>query len=192
MTGVWVLLGALVLAGIAGWWLRAGNGRIRTARTPAPPSPASASPASPPGAPGGSSAAEAGAAADLPALIRAALDPRASVTLVQLSTTFCASCRQAGTFLTGFAEDTDGIAHVELDITDDPAVATSVGVMRTPTTLALTPQGTELLRVSGVPKRETLLAALRPYLPAPDSQPGREAEPGGEAGDVEEPVRDRA
>jgi thiol-disulfide isomerase/thioredoxin len=138
MIGVWVLLGALVVAGAVGWRLRAVNGRVRAA-TPTP-------------------------AADLPEPIRAALDPAAAVTLVQLSTTFCASCRQADKLLSALAADTPGVAHIELDVTDEPAVATKVGVMRTPTTLALTPDGTELLRVGGVPKRETLLDALRPHL----------------------------
>jgi thiol-disulfide isomerase/thioredoxin len=140
MTGVWVLLGALVVAGAAGWWLRANNGKVRAAK----PAPAHA----------------------LPEPIRAALDPAAAVTLVQLSTTFCASCRQADKLLTGFAAETPGVAHVELDVTDDPSVATTVGVMRTPTTLALAADGTELLRVGGVPQPATLLDALRPHLPA--------------------------
>jgi hypothetical protein len=37
-------------------------------------------------------------------------------------------------------------------------------VLRTPTTLALTADGRELLRVGGVPKGSTLVDALRPHL----------------------------
>ncbi|MER6665755.1 thioredoxin, partial [Amycolatopsis japonica] len=36
MTGVWVLLGVLVLSGVAGALMRARNGRIRAAKPGAP------------------------------------------------------------------------------------------------------------------------------------------------------------
>jgi len=138
MTGLWVLAGALALAGLAGWALKARNGRITQA-----------------GAPAG----------DLPEQVRAALDPATPVTLVQISTTFCAPCRHARALLSQLADTTDGLRHVDLDVTDTPEVAAGLGVLRTPTTLALTPAGAELLRVGGVPKRDELLAALRPHLP---------------------------
>ena len=47
---------------------------------------------------------------------------------------------------------TDGLHHVELDVTNQPEVAQSLSVLRTPTTIALAPDGRELLRVGGVPK----------------------------------------
>ena len=67
--------------------------------------------------------------------------------------------------LRDLADRTDGLTHAELDVTNLPDVATKLGVMRTPTTLALTADGTEVLRVGGVPKRDSLLDALRPHLP---------------------------
>jgi thiol-disulfide isomerase/thioredoxin len=138
MTGVWALLGALAVAGAIGVLLKFREGRISRKDNAAPP-------------------------ADLPTPVRDLLAP--GVTLVQLSTTFCAPCRHAKVVLSDLADRTDGLTHAELDVTNLPDVAAALGVMRTPTTLALTADGTEVLRVGGVPKRDTLLAALQPHLP---------------------------
>jgi thiol-disulfide isomerase/thioredoxin len=142
LTGLWITIGVLAVAGLLGWWLRSREGLIRRGR----------------GGDGQSSA-------ELPESVRQLLDPAAAVTLVQISTTFCAPCRHARVLLADLAGKVDGLRHVELDVTDQPAVATDLGVLRTPTTLALTANGTELLRVGGVPKGEPLLSALRPHLP---------------------------
>lgn len=139
MTGLWAVLAALVAVGVIGVLLRAREGRIKSAEDT-----------------GGSL---------LPTPVRELLDPTSLVTLVQLSTTFCAPCRQARTVLTDLAGRTEGLAHVELDVTNLPDVASDLGVLRTPTTIALDSSGVELLRVGGVPKRDTLIAALRPHLP---------------------------
>lgn len=139
MTGLWVLVATLVAGLVAGGVLAARNGRIRgSARAPR--------------------------TRTLPGPVVEALDPAAAVTLVQLSTTFCAPCRQARAVLAGLAERTEGLHHVELDVTDRPQVAQELGVLRTPTTLALGRAGEELLRVSGVPRSSELLAALEPHL----------------------------
>ena len=135
MTGVWALLGALAVAGAIGVLLKVREGRISRRDT----------------------------SADLPTPVRDLLAP--GVTLVQLSTTFCAPCRHAKVILRDLADRTDGLTHAELDVTNLPDVAAKLGVMRTPTTLALTADGTEVLRVGGVPKRDSLLAALQPHLP---------------------------
>ncbi|MEV8444126.1 thioredoxin family protein [Actinosynnema sp. NPDC051121] len=139
MTGAWALLGAVAVVAVIAVVLRARDGRVSAAK----------------------------AHADLPAPVRDLLDPDAAVTLVQLSTEFCANCRQARTVLEDLAGRTEGLRHAELDVTDLPEVAADLGVLRAPTTLALTPSGAELLRVGGVPKPDTLIAALRPHLPGP-------------------------
>lgn len=138
MTGVWALLGALAVAGAIGVLLKVREGRISRRDSSAD-------------------------SIDLPVPVRDLLAP--GVTLVQLSTTFCAPCRHAKVVLRDLADRTDGLTHAELDVTDLPDVAAQLGVMRTPTTLALTADGTEVLRVGGVPKRDSLLAALQPHLP---------------------------
>jgi thiol-disulfide isomerase/thioredoxin len=139
VTGVWVLLGTLVVAVVAGLLLKARNGRVRAAKPAATARP-------------------------LPAPVAEALDPASAVTLVQISTTFCAPCRHTRVILSALAEKTDGLHHVDLDVTEQPEVAQALSVLRTPTTLALAPDGRELLRVGGVPKGPELLAALQPHL----------------------------
>lgn len=136
MTGLWVLVAVLVAATAVGLLLRARNGRVRDAQP----------------------------VRELPGPVTDVLDPASAVTLVQISTTFCAPCRHAKAVLEPLAERTDGLHHVELDVTNQPEVAQSLSVLRTPTTIALTPDGRELLRVGGVPKGPELLAALRPHL----------------------------
>jgi thiol-disulfide isomerase/thioredoxin len=136
---LWVLLGALAVAGALAWLLQAREGRIKASAT--------------------------GPSNELPEPVRAALADAPSVTLLQVSTTFCAPCRHARVILARLAESTSGLAHVELDVTDRPEIATSLGVLRTPTTVAFTSDGRELLRVGGVPRGDTLIDALRPHLP---------------------------
>jgi thiol-disulfide isomerase/thioredoxin len=136
MTGLWVLLAVLAAATVLGFLLRGRDGRVRH-RKPV---------------------------ADLPEQVRDLIDPSAPVTLVQLSTTFCAPCRHARVILSDLASKTHGVEHRELDLTDLPEVATSLKVLRTPTTVAYAPDGAELLRVGGIPKRDVLVEALRPHL----------------------------
>lgn len=132
MTGLWVVLGVLAAAVLVGVALRAQEGRIRGGS----------------GKPSG----------ELPPPVAEALQP--GVTLVQISTTFCAPCRHARARLSALADGRDGLHHAELDVTQQPEVARALGVLRTPTTIAYSSSGVELLRVSGVPDVDALLEAL--------------------------------
>jgi len=136
MVGALVLVGTLVLATAVGLLMKARDGQVRTA-----------------------------SASGLPADIRALVAP-AGVTLVQLSTTFCAPCRHARVLLADLAGRVEGLHHTELDLTDRPDLTKELAVLRTPTTLAIDGQGAEILRVGGVPKRDELLAALKAHLPS--------------------------
>ncbi|MFD0207446.1 MULTISPECIES: thioredoxin family protein [Saccharothrix] len=142
MTGAWALLGAVAVVAVIAVVLRARDGRVRVAE-------------------------QATAEVSLPGPVRDLLDADTPVTLVQLSTAFCANCRQTRAVLEDLARRVEGLRHVELDVTDLPEVAADLGVLRAPTTLALAPSGAELARVGGVPKPDTLIAALRPHLPGP-------------------------
>ncbi|MDQ2582790.1 TlpA family protein disulfide reductase [Saccharothrix yanglingensis] len=141
MTGVWALLGAVLAVALVGVLLKRRDGRVRTT---------------------------AGARPELPGPVRDLLVPGTPVTLLQVSTSFCAACRRAGALLGDLADRTEGLRHVELDVTGLPEVAKALGVLRAPTTLALDASGAELLRVGGVPEPDALTAALRPHLPGPN------------------------
>ena len=93
------------------------------------------------------------------ALAGATPDPDDRVLLLQLSSPICTPCRQTAVQLGDLARR-PGLRHVEIDIADDPEVAARLHVMRTPTTIAFARDGRELLRVSGVPRRQELLDAL--------------------------------
>ena len=134
MTGVLVLVATLALATVTGLVMKSRNGRVHVAT-----------------------------ASNLPSAVQSVLAPD-GVTLVQLSTTFCAPCRHTRVLLSDLASRTDGLHHTELDLTEQPELAKELSVLRTPTTLAIDGSGTEILRVGGVPKRDELLTALQPHL----------------------------
>ncbi|MBB4687576.1 TlpA family protein disulfide reductase [Amycolatopsis jiangsuensis] len=165
MVGFWVLLAVLVVALAAGFLLKSRDGRIRPAKRAAHTG-AGEDTETPVAASTTADRAGRSAAAHLPAPVAEVLDAGAAVTLVQISTTFCAPCRHTRALLSALADKTPGLRHVDLDVTNQPEVAQALSVLRTPTTLALTPDGRELLRVGGLPKGPELLEALRPHLAA--------------------------
>jgi thiol-disulfide isomerase/thioredoxin len=103
--------------------------------------------------------------ASLPAEVLAALD--GDVTLVMFTTEYCANCKYTRPVLRELAATVDGITYAEIDLTDQPDLAKQVSVLSTPTTLAVAADGTEILRVGGVPKRDELLDAVRSHLRIP-------------------------
>jgi thiol-disulfide isomerase/thioredoxin len=146
-----VLISVLAALGIGLLW-RARDGRIRVRKTTA------------------RAESEYSVVEGLPEELRQRLVPEdgTNVTLLQLSTTFCAPCRHTRILLDNFAQRTDGVRHVEVDLTHHPEWSTPLHVHRTPTTLALDNSGRELFRVGGVPRQDELAAALRPHLKTPD------------------------
>lgn len=167
MTGLLVALGAVAIATALGLLHRVRQGRISRRPQTATPAPEVGGTARP--GPGG----------ELPEPVRAAVfdgtspEQADSVVLLQLSTTFCAPCRHAKVVLADLAERTQGLRHVEFDLTPVPEVAADLHVLRTPTTLALDAEGRELFRVHGVPKRDRLAAELAPHLGVPPGRPRR-------------------
>lgn len=81
-------------------------------------------------------------------------------TLLQFSTEFCAPCRSTARALGGLAERRDGVAHVEVDLTDRPELAGRLNILQTPTTFVLDPHGRTRARIGGAPRLPEVTALL--------------------------------
>ena len=93
-----------------------------------------------------------------PAMIGADLGSRA--TLLQFSSAFCAPCRTTKVLLREVANENPGVVHVDLDAESQLDLVRRLKIISTPTTLILDPNGVEVGRAVGAPRREQVAAAL--------------------------------
>ncbi|MBC9227215.1 thioredoxin [Aeromicrobium sp. 636] len=136
MTGVQVLIGAVVVAGAAALLMRWKNGRFSVA---------AADPQ------------DDGERLD-PDDLGVPLGERA--TLVQFSSAFCAPCRATRQVLSQVTSLVPGVAAVEIDAEAQLDLVRRMNVLRTPTVLVLDAQGRVVERASGAPTRDQVLVAL--------------------------------
>ena len=81
-------------------------------------------------------------------------------TLLQFSTAFCAPCRATRRILADVAGLTEGVAHVEIDAESRLDLVRQLNVLRTPTVLVLSSDGTIVRRASGQPRKPDVIAAI--------------------------------
>ena len=136
--GAWVLLAAVLLACAFGGYRLLRDGRFRSGRR----------------------AAEVDSPASVLDGTEHELGERA--TLLQFSSAFCAPCRTTRVVLADVASLVPGVAHVEVDAEQHLDLVRRLGIQRTPTTLILDPQGQEVSRAAGAPRKQDVLAALAP------------------------------
>ena len=142
MTGVLVLLVAVVATALVVLLLRRTNGRFRTA------APTVDEEASMP------DERKRLAAAD----IGAPLGER--LTLVQFSSAFCSPCRATRTLLADVVSGRPDVEHVEVDAESHLDLVRRLDVRRTPTVVVLDAEGVVVGRASGLPTREQVEGAL--------------------------------
>ncbi|CAN5501169.1 hypothetical protein BH10ACT7_BH10ACT7_21430 [soil metagenome] len=94
--------------------------------------------------------------ADIPGIRRFA----SGATLLQFSTEVCGPCVVTHKLLDTVASERMNVAHVDLDLTHRPDLASRFRIMQTPTTLILDRKGVIRARIGGAPRRETLSAEL--------------------------------
>ncbi|HEU5043778.1 MAG TPA: thioredoxin family protein [Nocardioidaceae bacterium] len=153
--GAWILLAAVVLACAFGAYRMLRDGRFRAARASASLGAVS---------PGG---ADPAAAPDSGPALGSVLDGTdhalgERATLLQFSSAFCAPCRTTRVVLADVAALVPGVAHVEVDAEKHLDLVRRLHIQRTPTTLVLDPQGREVSRAAGAPRKQDVLAALGP------------------------------
>ena len=149
--GAWILLAAVVLACAFGGYRMLRDGRFRATRGADDNAPRDdADPAVAPDPEPGS------------VLVGTdhALGERA--TLLQFSSAFCAPCRSTRVVLADVASLVPGVTHVEVDAEKHLDLVRRLHIQRTPTTLVLDPQGREVSRAAGAPRKQDVLAALAP------------------------------
>ncbi|WP_235833749.1 TlpA family protein disulfide reductase [Aeromicrobium chenweiae] len=93
-----------------------------------------------------------------PAQLGSPLGERA--TMVQFSSAFCSPCRATRVLLNDIAAKVEGVTTVEIDAEQRLELVRELGIMRTPTVLVLDARGVVTTRASGLPRREQVLAAL--------------------------------
>ncbi|KIR62279.1 thioredoxin [Micromonospora haikouensis] len=151
MTGVLLVVGVLGLATCFGWWRRRRDGRLRSV-APAPGA------GTGPGAP-----------QDAHRALLARLGARpGAVTMVQFSSAVCAPCRATRRVLEQVEAAVPGVVLVEVDAEQHLDAVRELDVWRTPTVLVVDPAGHVVLRASGVPVRDDLVAAVAPLLAGAD------------------------
>jgi len=134
-----ILLGLVAFAAALGLLWKSSTGRVRTTAR----------------------SADKGRTVDLPEVPLAG-----RATLLQFSTEVCAPCVPTRRVLGQIADSTDGVTHVDLDLTHRPDIAALFNVLQTPTTLILDRAGVIRARIGGAPRQADVRAALETILAA--------------------------
>ncbi|MEV7609266.1 thioredoxin family protein [Microbacterium sp. NPDC089320] len=81
-------------------------------------------------------------------------------TLVQFSTEMCTRCPQVRRMLRSYVAESNGLDHIEVDLTHRPDLSARYKVLQTPTTFVVDGSGAVRARFHGVPHRHALNEAL--------------------------------
>jgi len=87
-------------------------------------------------------------------------------TLLQFSTEVCSPCTSTARVLDDLAARTADVAHVDLDVTHRPDLASRYRVLQTPTTFILDADGAVRARIGGAVRRDVVVAELEKVLAA--------------------------
>ena len=85
-------------------------------------------------------------------------------TVVHFSASWCGPCTQVRRVVDQVCDDLPDVAHVEIDMDENPRAAGRLSVLSLPTTFIFDADGRQRYRAAGVPKADDLRSALAPLL----------------------------
>jgi thiol-disulfide isomerase/thioredoxin len=89
---------------------------------------------------------------------------RTGPTVVHFSASWCGPCTQVRRVVDSVCDDLPDVAHVEIDMDENPSAAGRLSVLSLPTTFIFDADGRQRYRAAGVPKADELRSALGPLL----------------------------
>ena len=89
---------------------------------------------------------------------------RTGPTVVHFSAVWCGPCAAVRRVVNQVCSDLPAVAHVEIDMDADPAVAHRLSVLSLPTTFIFDADGRQRYRTAGIPKATDLRSKLAPLL----------------------------
>jgi thiol-disulfide isomerase/thioredoxin len=166
VTGLWIVVGVLLVVSVFGVWNRRTSGRIRSSA----PAAAGVVPA---GMDDPLADIETDAAVAPDSLLTQTLDGRLGerATVVQFSSAFCQPCRATRRILEEVTAMVPGVAHVEIDAEDHLDLVRELDIRRTPTVLFLDSAGVQRKHASGLPRKADVIAALGDIIPGSGGDP---------------------
>ena len=84
----------------------------------------------------------------------------ATITLLQVSSEMCSYCAAMRRALGHIANTTPGVAHIELDVVDEPDLVKTLGITQTPTTLLVAASGDIVTWIRGAATEASVRQAI--------------------------------
>jgi multisubunit Na+/H+ antiporter MnhE subunit len=83
-----------------------------------------------------------------------------AITLLQISSEMCSYCAAMRRALGHIAHTTPGVAHIEIDVVDEPDLIKTLGITQTPTTLVVAASGDIVAWIRGAAAEASVRQAI--------------------------------
>lgn len=87
-----------------------------------------------------------------------------NTTLLQFSSETCSTCKQTAKLFAELEATSDGLLHIEVDLTHRLDLAEKFKILQTPTTLVLDSKGVVKSRIGGAPRAATIESEIGTFV----------------------------